>query len=167
MATKHLKRDELRERLGDMPERSFARLVAAGLPRKGDGAAARFPWPEAFHWYVRHREDAVRRELERRAPVPTGDDSDREKAARADIAEMKRDQMRGLLTTREAYQEELAEMAGRLSAGVRSLKSRHIREVVGLNTEIEAARALDRIERRLLEELRGVADDINEEEPAA
>jgi phage terminase Nu1 subunit (DNA packaging protein) len=167
MATKHLKRAEIRERLGDMPERSFARLVAAGLPRKGDGSDARFPWPECFHWYLRYRENAVKRELERRAPAaPTGDDVDREKAARADIAEMKRDLMRGRLAEREAFEEELSAMAGRLSAAVRSLRSRHLREVVGLTTEVDAAKALGRIERLLLEELRGVADDdINQEEP--
>lgn len=176
MASKNLKREEMKERLGEMPERSFARLVAAGLPRKGDGTAARFPWPECFHWYIKYKEEAIRREIkakevaQRPSDMSTVEAERRERQARTEIVEMKRDQMRGLLVLRESYRIEFSDMCGRIRGSLLGLKSRYLRKVIGLEAEKDAAVVLDGISRDLLHEMRGVADDEDEpieEDPAA
>lgn len=122
-------------------------------------------WPDFPRWWK--EQDGKARKT---ADFDLAEAERRERQARTEIVEMKRDLMRGELARRKDFDAELREMAGRLKGAVLGLKSQHLRRMIGLENEVQAAAALDGITRDLLDALQGVADDEEEgfeEEPAA
>lgn len=152
-----------------MPERTFARLVSEGLPRVGAGHSTKFPWPNIWYWYV-DREKAKAKETAKPLDLTMAEAERREKMARAELAEMKRDQQRGLLVERRIYEAEFRAMTGRLRGAILALRGRHTRTIIGLANEHQGAAAMARISEELLGEMQRAGDEedeADEEEPAA
>ena len=151
----YLTRKEARRRLGNMPERSFARLVAERLPHQGEGPSARYPWPEIFDWYLVRREGIAAARV--RADDPRAarliDVTHQERAARAGLAQMKFEEKRGQLVTKEAYRAELTAVLRELRAAILSMPARSADQVLGLETRPRAVQALQLVGRELLQAL--------------
>jgi phage terminase Nu1 subunit (DNA packaging protein) len=161
MATRTLTRKQARAALGDMPERSFARLVSEGLPRSGEGQGARFPWPEIYHW-VQAREREKGAAAAKPADLSLAEAERRERVAKAELAEIKARQLRGELVEAEAMREELRRVLARLRAGVLSL-SRYAPRIVGLESPAHAVPVLQEIGRDLLTELQRTTTEADVE----
>lgn len=118
MATKLLTRVQARRALGDMPSRTFDRLVSGGIPREGDGEAARFPWPECWHWYLKRERSAAKEELRQSLPQPAGMDlaesGMREAAAKAALKELELAERRGEVVPVVDSIERMADVFGRV-----------------------------------------------------
>lgn len=151
----YLTREEARRRLGNMPERSFVRLVAEQLPRRGEGPSARYPWPEIFDWYLARREGiaAARVRVEDPRAARLIDVTHQERAARAGLAQMKFEEMRGQLVTKEAYRAELTAVLREVRAAILSMPGRSADLVLGLETRPRAIKALQLVVRDLLQVL--------------
>ena len=170
MATKKLTRAQAKAALGDMPERTFARLVVEGLPRQGDGAKARFPWPEIHVWLL----DRERKKATAAArPVDMGlaESERREAQAKAEIAEMKAAQMRGDSVPTDVYRDRVEAFVGGLTAFLTGRLTQFNRDVVQAKTPAEAQMLLHRIRNQLqqagLDYAEQVAAEPDDEEVAA
>ncbi len=161
MATKQLTRQQAKRALGDMPERSFARWVAKGLPRRGDGTTARFPWPEIFVWlleqYERRGRDAAQ-EGTGNAEKRRVDAEARLALAKAEAAELDLAERRRELDTRTRFRQLLADAYQRVKAQLLAMGHKHAPEMVGLMTPVEAAARLDAIARSVMDELHQARD---------
>ena len=121
MATEKLTRKEACKRLGGMPERTFARLVSEGLPRKGDGTAARFPWPEIWHWYVDRERRAAAEAAKRPLPADLAEAELRIAQAKANRAELELAEMRGELMTVPQFESQLGDAFERVASKLKNL----------------------------------------------
>ncbi len=160
MAVKLLTRQQAVAALGGMPERTFARLVSEGIPRRGDGAKARFPWPDAWHWYLDRERKAAKEAARPPVPADLADAERRLEAARAETAEIKLAQLRGDLVTVKSYREELGRTCEQLRGIVLAIPGRYAHRLVGLATPAQAMAQLRMMAHDLVIELqRDPAED--------
>jgi hypothetical protein len=159
MATKKLTRAQARGALGDMPERTFARLVVEGLPRSGEGAKARFPWPEIHVWLM-DRERKKAREAARPTDQGLAESERREAQAKAEIAEMKAAQMRGDSVPVEVYRERLDAFVGGVTSFLTGRLTQFQREIVQAKTAAEAQMVTYRIRNQLQQAGLDYADQL-------
>lgn len=157
MARRELNRAEARAALGEMPERTFARWVAKGMPRRGDGEAARYPWPEIYRWLL----EQARREAKQAATKPSTVEAARRQfeGARASIEDLKLEQLRASLMTAEQYAQALESAFGRVRARALTLPTKTAPLMVGLLTVQDALAVLQPAVAELLDELHA-ADDV-------
>ena len=158
---KLLTRDQAKQALGDMHERTFALWVRKGLPRKGDGRAARYPWPEIQRWVVEHARQEGRESVR---PKDYEDAKARKMMAEAELAEydvaLKR---RELMSVGDA-EKTLSEAFDRIRGQLLALPSRLAHDFVGIQTLPEANARLTRAVSDVMEELSGGTDVPVEEE---
>jgi|SRR6185436_7412201 len=151
MATRQLTRSEARAALGDMPERTFARWCAAGMPVKGQGEKAKYPWPEIFRWLL---DQVERRGSARQKPGDAGDEArNREAAARADMAELDLARSRAELMTVADYDRVVGNTFQRVRAQLQSLSSNLAPAVVGVESIPEALEQIEPVIADLMAEL--------------
>jgi phage terminase Nu1 subunit (DNA packaging protein) len=150
VATRFLKRKEAKQALGDMPERSFARWVAKGLPRKGDGGQERYPWPEIHRWMLEHARQEGRESVR---PADYEDAKARKAMAEAELAELDLAQQRHELMTVEVAEKTLGEAFQRIRGQLLALPRRLAPDVVGVQTLPEANARLTKAIAEVLEEL--------------
>lgn len=155
MATRSLTRNEAKAALGDMPERTFARWCAKGMPCKGDGARARFPWPEIYRWII---EQVERRAREAAKPVDYNEAKAREMAARAELAELEVATKRGELMTVAQYDEVVGAAFARVRAQLTNLPTKAAPELVGLAAAPEALAKVQGFVDEVMAELHTGAD---------
>lgn len=159
MATKKLTRAQARSALGDMPERSFARLVSEGLPRLGKGEVVRFPWPEIWHWYV-DRERQSAKAAVRPPDVNLAESERRESQAKAEIAELKAAQMRAELVPAALHRERITAFVGGFVAVVTGRLTRFERDIVLARTPADARKVTEAMRVQLMQGGQGYADTI-------
>mgnify|MGYP000308057769 CR=1 FL=1 len=159
MASKHLTRAQAREKLGDMPERTLARLVTEGLPRRGD----KFLWPEIYVW-VMERERRKVRDAAKPDKTPIADSEARQEAAKAELLELKLAEQQGRLMTTERYAREIAAAFERVAAQAKAMKKKLAPEVLSAKTATEAESIIDDHVRAMLAELCEGADIPESEE---
>jgi len=164
MARRQLTRAQARAALGDMPERSFARLVSEGLPRRGEGRRIRFPWPEIFIWCLKREREKAAASL-RPTTAQASEAERRERCAKAEIAELRAGELAGRLVPLEDYRREIARIGNLLRAAILAMPGRNALGMVGLATPAHAMAKLQEVARDLLVELQrtGKADDSEEE----
>jgi hypothetical protein len=136
--------------LGEMPERTFARLVVAGLPRTGDGAAARFPWPDLWHWYIKREREKAKDEAR---PKDRNEAEERLASAKAQLAEIELEDKRGNTCTRDEAAAAMGAVYERIRAQALALGPKWGPRCVGLKTTPEAVARLEEAARELLHEL--------------
>lgn len=162
MATKLLSREEAKKALGDMPERTFARWVAKGLPRKGDGKEARYPWPELLLWLFDQHERRGREAVEKdsdSAATRQRDAEARIAEAKAEAIELDLSERRGELDTVTNFRKTLTDAFQRVKAQLLAVPHKHAPEMVGLATPADAAEKLSAAVRSIMDELQQ-ADDV-------
>lgn len=151
---KWLSRTEARHQLGGVPPRTFVRLLAEGIPRKGVGAAARFPFPKILTWYIARQ---VRLASER---AGAGGDAvtvalkRREHLARVELAEMKAAEMRGASVSKEAYRAEITAVVQALRGRMLAAPQLFAAHLVSLPSEAAAREALRGVVEDLMTQLR-------------
>jgi hypothetical protein len=99
------------------------------MPVKGEGAKARYPWPEIFHWLT---EQLERRARDAAKPPKFGEAKSREMAAKAELAELDVAVRRDELMTVAQYDERIAAAFGRVRAQLLTLPTKMAPEMVGL-----------------------------------
>lgn len=156
MAVKQLTREAARSALGEMPERTFARLVAEGIPRKGDGEKARFPWPAIHHWYLERERKKAREEAR---PKTLDEARKRREVAEAQIAEIDLEERLNTLTTVESFRQAQTSAHMRVRAKILGLPSRVGPRLVGMRTVQEVVTALEKEMHSVMAELRGEESD--------
>lgn len=130
-----LKRQEAREALGQMPERTFNLLVSEGLPCRGEGKAARFPWPEIYRWTI---DRAKRKARDQARPANYDEARAREMAAKAELAELEVAAKRGELMTVAQYDDVVGSAFQRVRSQLLTLPTKMAPEMVGLVKATEA-----------------------------
>jgi len=162
VATRKLTRSQACSALGDMPERSFARLVSEGLPRGGKGHAVWFPWPEIWHWYV-DRERKSARDAVKVPDMGLAESERTEAQAKAEIAKMKAEEMRGDLIPADLHQSRLNAFVGGMMSVVDGRLNRFERDIVAAGTPAEARKVVDAIKRSVKQGGLELADRIEAE----
>lgn len=158
MATRLLTRKEAKQALGDMPERTFARWVAKGLPRKGE----RYLWPEISRWLVEHARQEGRESVR---PADYEDARARKMIAEAELAEYDVALKRGELLTVADGEKTIAEAFQRIRGQLLAVPSRFAGDLVGIQTLPEANARLTRAVTEVLEELATASDvPVSEDE---
>ncbi|HEV8456369.1 MAG TPA: hypothetical protein VGQ24_15840 [Gemmatimonadales bacterium] len=152
MAVKQLTRKQACSALGEMPVRTFALLCSQGLPRKGDGQKARFPWPEIHHWYIERERKKAREEAR---PKTLDEARKRREAAEAQIAEIDLEERLNTLVSVDSFKEAMTATHMRIRAKILAIPSRVGPMVVGLRTVQEAVTVLERETHNVMAELRG------------
>lgn len=158
MATRKLTRKQAIAALGDMPERSFARLVSEGLPREGDGQSARFPWPEIHVWLLERERRKAREAAKALAVSPSdmamAEAERREAAAKAELAELKLAELRRETVTVADARRWFADACGRVRSKLVNGPRQVALRVTGATIperEREAQGVFDEIMRELAE----------------
>jgi phage terminase Nu1 subunit (DNA packaging protein) len=146
-----LTRKEAKQALGDMPERSFARWVAKGLPRKGE----RYLWPELHRWILEHARQEGRESVR---PADYEDARARKAIAEAELAEYDLARKRGELLTVADGEKTIAEAFQRIRGQLLAVPSRFAADLVGIQTLPEANARLTRAVTEVLEELATASD---------
>lgn len=116
-----------------------------------------------------HAERAARKALANR-PVVASDlalDEARKAKADADIAEMKRDQLRGKLTDNEVTLQVVDRAFHQVRSRVVSVRGRWAPRIVGLTSVAEATKVLDEMATDILAALNEGADEMDAEEDVA
>jgi phage terminase Nu1 subunit (DNA packaging protein) len=115
-----LKRKEAMAQLG-MPLRTFARWAARGMPRQGEGAAERFPFPEILVWWGEQRErqgrDSVR-------PADIDEAKMRLVTAEADLKELELGERRRELMTVAQYERVTDETYSQVRSQIKAIEAR-------------------------------------------
>lgn len=165
MATKKLTREEAREALGSMPERSFARLVSEGLPRGGKGQSVWFPYPEIWHWYVDRERQSAKAEVKQK-DMGLHESEKMEAQAKAEMARMKAEQMRGELIPAALHQQRLNAFVGGFVAVVNGRLGQFDSDIVAAKTPAEARKVVEAMKVQLLKGGQEYADTLEGEEAA-
>ena len=134
-----------------------------GSPRTADGKGGwLYEWP-AFSRFVREctRDDAV---AEAR-PTDFEKTRMRNESAKADLAEMERDRLRGQLVEVNRFEEALTRAFGRIREKLIALAPRLAPELLGLKDEAVAEGLVDKYAQEIIEELQA-GSDIPLDEPA-
>lgn len=155
MAVRWLTRKEAKAALGAMPERSFARWVAKGLPRKGNNKSERYPWPEIHRWTLEHARQEGRESVR---PADYEDAKARKAIAEAELAEYELLQKRGELMTLANGEKILSEAFQRIRGALLALPRRIASDLVAIQTMAEANARVTRAISEVLEELATGAD---------
>lgn len=155
MATKWLKRSAARDALG-LADRTFARWVAKGLPRKGEGKREVYPWPEIQRWLLDHVREEGRESVR---PQDYEDAKARKMMAEAELAEYDVAIKRKELMTVEEGQKALADAFDRVAAQLKAAPTRHAHDLVGIQTLPEAEARFKRITAQMMADLAS-ADDV-------
>jgi len=116
------------------------------MPVKGEGAKARYPWPEVFRWLT---EQIDRRAREAAKPVKFGEAKSREMSAKAELAELDVAARRAELMTVTQFDERVSAAFARVRAQLLTLPTKMAPEMVGM------ARAQD-----ALPKVQGFVDDV-------
>lgn len=135
---------------------------ADGMPHRVVNGHPRFKPAECVAW----RRERDREEQRRKDAEGEGiEDAQRRKAqADADLAEIKRDQLRGRLTDNDATLRLIDRICHSVRARVLSVRGRWAPRVVGLPTMAEATKVLDELAADILKALNEGADDLDEPE---
>ena len=147
--------------------RQLFNLRKEGMPHRVEGKDIYYPVPATLEWYYARKyqpEDAGDV-----AGLPKLSESERRRAAAdAEVAEMKRDQLRGLLITDEDAAREVQDFCETLMASLRAAPSRHAGKVIGLTTLPAAIGALQEITEAMIDEARTTVQQLSvAETPAA
>lgn len=135
-----------------MPERTFALLVSQGLPRAGDGAKARYPWPEIYHWTIKREREKAKEEAR---PKTMDEARQRREAAEAQIAELTLGERQGSLCSVASFEQAQAATHTRIRGQCLAFPSKFGPQCVGLATIPEAVAVLEGGINDLLADLRG------------
>lgn len=161
MATKWLKRAAARDALG-LADRTFARWVAKGLPRKGEGKREFYPWPEIQRWLLDHVREEGRESVR---PEDYEDAKARKMMAEAELAELDLAIRRRELMTVDEGQKALSEAFDRIAAQLKAAPTRHAHDLVGIQTLPEAEARLKRITAEMMGDLAAAEDVPADAEP--
>ena len=151
-----LTRAQARAALGELSEAAFTRLVNDGLPRKGDGKAARYEWPRIQRWHSDWKFEQGRQSVR---PEDYEDAKARKMMAEAELAELDLAIRRRELMTVEDGQKALAEAFDRVAAQLKAAPTRHAHDLVGIQTLPEAEARFKRITTQMMSDLAS-ADDV-------
>jgi phage terminase Nu1 subunit (DNA packaging protein) len=121
VATRTLTRAQAKAALGDMPERTFARWCSLGMPCKGDGRHARFPWPEIHHWFSQQME---KRGRDSARPANLEEARARKEAAAAELLEMEVAEKQGDLVSIGVHRQLVTDAFARVRAGLDAMPPR-------------------------------------------
>lgn len=149
---KQLTRAECRAALGDMPERTFARWCAKGLPVKGTGEKARFPWPEALQWLFAQHEKRGREAAS--SGSVENDAKARSALAKAEMDELDLAERRGELMTLASYEEAVGAAFARVRAQLLTLPGKMALSMVGIQKPGDAQTRIQQHVAEVMEELR-------------
>jgi phage terminase Nu1 subunit (DNA packaging protein) len=135
--------------------RTLFNLRREGMPHRSEGKHVYYPVPAALEWYYarkyRPAEDPADVQLQSLR------DSERRKAAAdAEIAEMKRDELRGLLIRDEDAAAEVRDFCNTVMASLRTAPTRHAASCLNLPTMPAAIGALQEIMEHVIDEARAV-----------
>lgn len=117
-----------------MPERTFATYVSAGLPRRGDGAKAKYPWPEIFNFVV-ERQQRIGRDSAR--PSNVDEAKARRDLVHAELAELDLAARRGELLTVDEFEKRLTDAYARVLGAMAALEPRLAADLEGSMTLIQ------------------------------
>jgi phage terminase Nu1 subunit (DNA packaging protein) len=143
-----------------MPERTFARWCAKGLPVVGQGEKARYPWPEVFRWLT---EQIERRARDAAKPANFEDARARTELAKAEMAELDLAERRGELMTVADGEKVMIAAFSRVRAQVLAMPGKYAPRIVGIPTVARANEILRAVADELMQDLRGSVDGLEEE----
>lgn len=133
-----------------MPERTFARWCAKGLPSKGDGTTARFPWPEIHRWLLQQVEQRGR---ESAKPKDIDEARERKAAADAELAELELAEKRHQLMTVEAGEAALGAAYARVATRLKAAPNKYAPRTVNLKSIPESLTIWQRAVHEVMDEL--------------
>lgn len=148
---KLISRAEAKQRLGEMAESTFALLVRQGLPREGDGKAARYPWPEVWHWYFKREREKAKDEAR---PKDRNEAEERLASAKAQLAELELEEARGNLARKADVVKAFTTIHERVRARLMALPGKAAPALVGMKRPVDVQVALEGYVEEVVGELR-------------
>jgi phage terminase Nu1 subunit (DNA packaging protein) len=157
--TKLIAQKDLAERLG-ITTRHVRNLVIEGMPKEGEGAAAKHPWPGAREWY----NDYLRAQERKKLPEDDLKELRRRKIeADTRLAEIELEKAEGSLIPFEMHETRVAAICDRLRAVLMTIPSKYLSRIQVTRTDLEAQAAGEQIRDETLRALQGVSDDLETE----
>ncbi len=165
MSQKELSKAAAADRLG-VSTKQVERYVHEGMPCTGTGAERRFPWPEIRRWRDDLLRSQGRAEAERAPALPEYEEArTRKTIAEARLAEMEAAREEGRLVYVEQVDEVVEEIGQRVRAVLVNMPSTYVTELERLGVSpADGERVLWKIAEDLTRALRGVADDLDDDD---
>jgi phage terminase Nu1 subunit (DNA packaging protein) len=151
-------------KLFDVSDVTIDNWRADGMPHQKVNGRLRFKPHECVAW----RRAKDREEQRKKDSDAEGVEASlrRKAAADADLAELKRDQMRGELVPVADYRREVERLCSMVRARVLSVRGRWAPRVIGLSGMAEATAVLDELAADVLKSLEEGGDELESEEAA-
>lgn len=150
---------ELSARLG-ITARHIRNLVLEGLPKTGEGAGMRHPWPESREWFNEHI-----RAVERKKAPPDDLKELRRRKYVADVrmAEIEVEEADGRLIPFELHEQRVGSICDRIRGVLMTIPSKYLSRIQTAKSDLDAQAVGEAIRDETLRALQGTADDIDEQ----
>jgi phage terminase Nu1 subunit (DNA packaging protein) len=130
--------------------------VKDGLPHRVEKGTARFDLAEVVDWRIEQARHQAREGSD------LGTEQARKMSADADIAEMKRDQLRGDLVPAVDVERRMERLCAYVRVRVLGVRGKWSPKVLGLGTMADATATMDALASDILEALRDQADELDD-----
>lgn len=153
---------EAASRLGLSPQAIGQWVRRPGAPVVTRRGVAHCLWPEFPRW---REQELARQVRDEGKSADLAVEQARKMKADADLAELKRDQMRGDLVPAGEVEQRQERLCAYVRARVLSVRGKWAPKVLGLGTMAEATAVLDALASDVLAALREQADELDDDDP--